>query len=51
MKDPLIGELVEVPAGSSERQVVEAGFQQTLRGRGITIVSVQRVQNQQQWDE
>ena len=47
VKDPLVAQMVKLPDGP-ERQSVVAAFQQTLPG-GISVVSVERVQNQSMW--
>jgi hypothetical protein len=49
VKDEITAELVDVAAGSSERQEVEDAFQKSLGGRGIAVLNVQRVQHASLW--
>jgi len=49
VSDPQLVELVPVHA-SAERREVEAAFQRTLGGRGISILNVKRVQNVELWN-
>ena len=49
VKDEITAELVDVAAGSSERQEVEDAFQKSLGGRSIAVLNVQRVQHASLW--